>query len=78
MIKLEDYDCRLLERVSKKLNIDYKPREIDNEFYIKNEEVLSAIDELYDRIGYLEEQIEDIKQDIEDNYRPITKAEQYE
>ena len=78
MIKLEEYDCRLLERVSNKLNMDYKPREVDNEFYIKNEEVLSAIDELYDRIGYLEEQIEDIKQDIEDNYRPITKAEQYE
>ena len=78
MIKLEDYDCRLLERVSNKLSMDYKPREIDNEFYIKNEELLSAIDELYDRIGYLEEQIEDIKQDIEDNYRPITKAEQYE
>jgi ATP-dependent 26S proteasome regulatory subunit len=78
MIKLEEYDCRLLERVSNKLNMDYKPREIDNEFYIKCEELLSAIDELYDRIGYLEEQIEDIKQDIEDNYRPITKAEQYE
>lgn len=78
MIKLEEYDCRLLERVTNKLRTDYKPIEIDNEFYIKNEDTLSAIDELYDMICHLEEEIEDIKQDIEDNYRPITKAEQYE
>lgn len=76
MIELKDYDCRLLERVTNKLRTDYKPREIDNEFYIKSEALLSAIDELYDMVEHLEEQIEDMERDIQDNYRPIPIEQQ--
>ena len=55
MIKLEDYDVRLLDRVSNKLSLK---------------------DELYDRVGDLEEQIEDIEQDRDDNYKPIPIEQQ--
>lgn len=70
MIKLKDYDLRLLERVSNKMNLDLNIKEIDNEFYIKQEDLLSAIDELYDSVGFLEEKIEDLEQDIQENYEP--------
>ena len=76
MIKLEDYDVRLLDRVSNKLSLKVDVKEIDDEFYIKNDDLLSVIDELYDRVGYLEEQIEDIEQDRDDNYRPIPIEQQ--
>ena len=76
MIKLEDYDVRLLERVSNKLDLLIDTKIIDDEYYIKNDDLLSVIDELYDRIGDLEEQIEDIEQDRDDNYRPISIEQQ--
>ena len=77
MIKLKDYDCRLLERVSNKLSLKIDIKEIDCEFYIKSDDLLSVVDELYDEVGHLEEQIEDIEQDIQDNYKPVRKEEQY-
>ena len=76
MIKLEDYDVRLLDRVSNKLSLKIDVKEIDDEFYIKNDDLLSVIDELYDRVGDLEEQIEDIEQDRDDNYKPIPIEQQ--
>lgn len=77
MIKLKDYDCRLLERVSNKLSLKIDIKEIDCEFYIKSDDLLSVVDELYDEVGHLEEKIEDIEQDIQDNYKPVRKEEQY-
>lgn len=76
MIKLEDYDVRLLDRVSNKLSLKIDVKEIDDEFYIKNDDLLSVIDELYDEVGHLEERIEDIEQDRDDNYRPISIEQQ--
>jgi len=76
MIKLDDYDCKLLDRVSNKLNLKIDIKVIDYEFYIKGEDLLSVVDELYDEIGHLEERIEDIEQDRDDNYRPIPKEQQ--
>ena len=70
MIKLKDYDLRLLERVSEKLSLQIDIKEIDNEFYIKNDDLLSVVDELYDEVGHLEERIEDIERDMQENYEP--------
>ena len=70
MIKLKDYDVRLLDRVSNKLSLQIDIKEIDNEFYIRNDDLLSVIDELYDEVGHLEERIEDIEQDMQENYTP--------
>ena len=41
------------------------------------EELLNLCEDLYHQVNVLEEKIDDIEQDIEDNYTPITKAEQY-
>ena len=77
MIKLKDYDVRLLDRVSKKLSSQIDINEIDNEFYVKNDDLLSVIDELYDEVGHLEERIEDIEQDMQENYTP-KKIDEYD
>lgn len=77
MIKLdEDYDYNTVKRISNKLSLKIDIKEIDNEFYIKNDELLSVLEELYDNYCYLEERIEDLEQEIEDNYKPIKKEEQ--
>lgn len=76
MIKLADYDVRLLDRVSNKLSLKIDVKEIDDEFYIKNDDLLSVIDGLYDEVGHLEERIQDIEQDRDDNYRPISIEQQ--
>lgn len=41
------------------------------------EELIDLCESLYERVEDLEEEIRDIENDIEDNYIPISKAEQY-
>lgn len=41
------------------------------------EEVLDLCEELYSEVDRLTEVIQDLEQDIEDNYKPIDKVEQY-
>ena len=53
-------------------------RIFENKDLISIEDLLSKIEELDDDKGYLEDKINDIEQDIEDNYKPISKSEQFE
>ncbi len=46
--------------------------------YISEYTALSIIEDLMHEIDILNEKIEDLEQDVEDNYRPIKKEEQYE
>ena len=70
MIKLEDYEYKLLQRISNKLNTKIDIKEIDDEYYIKEDEYHSVMDDLYDYVGHLEEKIEELEQDIQENYEP--------
>lgn len=70
MIKLKDYEYNLLQRISKKLSLKIDIKEIDEEYYITNEEYHSAMSELYDYASHIEEELEDLKADIEENYEP--------
>lgn len=76
MIKLKEYACRLLNRVSEKLSLKIEIKDIDEEYYIKIDELIAVIEELYDCYGYLEERIQDMEQELQDNYRPIPKEQQ--
>lgn len=49
-----------------------------NKDLISIKDLLSKIEELDDDKEYLEDRIKDMEQDIEDNYKPISKSEQYE
>lgn len=44
--------------------------------FVSVEEVLTRLEELIDDIDHLQEEFEDYKRDVEDNYRPLTQAEQ--
>lgn len=48
-----------------------------NKDFVSVDELLDIIENLDDEVTYLKEQIEDIKQDRDDNYRPISYYEQY-
>jgi hypothetical protein len=64
-ITLEDYEIKWTDH--------------DNlEGYIDSEDLLVIIQDLICEIEHKEEEIEDIKQDIESNYKPLTIAEQVE
>lgn len=41
------------------------------------EEVLDLCEELYNETQRLNEKIDDLEQDIQENYKPIDKSEQY-
>ena len=41
------------------------------------EELLDLCEDLYNEIDRLTEKIDDLEQDIQDNYKPIDKSEQY-
>lgn len=70
MINLEEYEYNLLQRISKKLSLKIDIKEIDDKYYITNEEYHSVMDELYDSYCHLEERIEDMEYDIQENYEP--------
>lgn len=70
MIKLEDYEYKLLQRISNKLDTKIDIKEIDDEYYIKNDEYHLVMDDLYDYASHIEEELEDLKADIEENYEP--------
>ena len=51
-------------------------------YFIKDlisvDDLLSVIEDLDSEVDNLEEKIEDLKNDIESNYKPVSKAEQYD
>ena len=53
-------------------------RIFENKDLISIEDLLSKIEELDDDKEYLEDRIKDMEQDIEDNYKLISKSEQFE
>ena len=78
-------DRELFEKVSSITGTEYEvdyPKEPDNEFgesfvwVYDNEQIENMLQDLICEIGRLEERIEDMKQDIEDNYKRKTVAEQ--
>lgn len=66
---LINFDC-ISEKMLDRLGI--------TEDIISINDLLGILEDLYFEKEHLEEEIEDIKQDIEDNYKPYTKKEQYE
>ena len=73
-------DKELYEKISKLTGTDYEAlytKNPDDEFiFIFNDSIENMLQDLLSEIDRLEEKIEDMDQDIEDNYRPIPVAEQ--
>ena len=68
----------------KKILVDIREENESIRDYFKNKDLVSvndllnAIDDLIYERDNLEDKIKDMEQDIEDNYKPISKSEQYE
>lgn len=65
---LLDFDC-ITEKTLERIGI--------NKDIISVEELLGVIEDLYFEKEHLEEELQDLKQDIEDNYKPISPYEMY-
>lgn len=70
--KLHEKEKETIKRVSE---ITYTDYEMEGKF-IPVENLIAAIEDLLLEIGRLEEKIEDMERDIEENYKPISYAEQ--
>jgi hypothetical protein len=70
----------LVDLVEEKTLTEYKNYRLgnDNICLIDGEEIENMLHDLLTEIGRLEEKIEDMEQDIRDNYKRIPVEEQYE
>ena len=71
--RLDDNNLRIIRKASEITCTNY---EIDNQDYIEIENLLDAIECLEYEVDRLNEKYEDLKQDIEDNYKRIPISEQ--
>lgn len=78
-MKVDESNFDTLDRASKITLTDYDIKWFDAENidgYIEPNNVISMIDDLVHEISRLNEKIKDREQDIKDNYRRISVAEQ--
>ena len=73
MIELDIYDLKMLRDIEELTHTDFK---IDEKNRIEVNNLLSVIEELYYSFKHLVEEVQDIVDDRDDNYKPISVAEQ--
>ncbi len=74
-----EIDRKLFEKAIAITNTDYKEIGLpDNKYYVTNSAIECLIEDLLYEVDYLKEKIEDMEQDIQDNYRPLTNKDIYE
>lgn len=71
--QLDETDLKNLEKVREITRTDYKT---DKNGYIEVEDLTCIIDELLGEIEHLKEEKEEIEQDRDDNYKPISYKDQ--
>lgn len=72
--KLDEKDKEIIEKAS---DLTFEDYEMEGNF-INVEKLMICIENLIDEINLQVEAYEDLKQDLEDNYEPISQAEQYD
>ncbi len=70
-MELSVYDINLFKKVEAITGVDY---EITGN-KIEPEKLLYAIDDLVGEIDILKDKLEELEEDIQENYRPLTKRE---
>ena len=69
---------KIYDRISDLTSTDYGAKILDEEYYYIDEYgVESMFEDLFCEIDSLEEKIEDMEDNIRDNYRPISPYEMY-
>lgn len=70
---LNEKELKIFKKIIKKTNTNYKIK--NNLLPIEN--VVEIIEDLLNEINSLNEKLEDLENDVRENYRPIPVAEQY-
>lgn len=79
-MKIDDSNYLTIKSVSDITLVDYDIKWYDaenHEGYIEEDSILSMLDDLMAELHNKEEELQDLKQDIEDNYQP-KKIDPYE
>ena len=70
----------LYDKVSELTYTNYEPSEVlnnDDVLYLDGDSVQCMLEDLLYEVDKIQEKYDDLEQDLEDNYRPITKEEMY-
>ena len=71
-------DKEIYDKVCEITYTGYNPLiETDKEVLLSANSIMSMLEELMWEVDSQKEKVEDLEQDIEDNYKPITKEEMY-
>ena len=79
---LVEINDKLIEKVMDATNTDYEVVRLYNkaeekvETYINTDNLVVALEDMWVEYDHMKEMYEDLKQDVEDNYRPIPPEEQ--
>ena len=66
-----DIDYSLKKDIEKIVNYEIEP------FEMAEDDVISLLEDLVNSYQYLEAKLNDLKKDVEDNYKPLTPSELY-
>lgn len=66
-----DIDYSLKKDIEKIVNYEIEP------FEMAEDDVISLLENLVNSYKYLETRLNDLKKDVEDNYKPLTSSELY-
>lgn len=73
-IQLSEVDQRVIERVC---NIILEETGIDNEGWIEVDDLLAILDSLEDSYKDLEDEYNEYKENVKDNYKPVGAGDNY-
>lgn len=66
------FNKRILEEIEQITNTDYSAKDV----YLTTESLIDIIDDLLAELDNMREELADLEQQLNDNYRPIPVAEQ--
>lgn len=75
LYKLDDYWIKELDKIDKIIGKSQRVL-VGEEQYIEVEELLGIIEELDYELDHAKEELEDLQNDLESNYKPISAWEQ--
>ena len=79
---LVEIDEKIINKVMDTTKTDYEAVKLYNrindkmETYINTDNLITALEDMWVEYDHMKELYEDLKQDVEDNYRPIPPEEQ--
>lgn len=69
MIELDNYDITLFNTLNKEGYTNHKVIEIDDKYYMKKDDIIGCIEDVYDELLQAKETIEETKEKLEEVYR---------